>query len=79
MEAVGRVRWGGWAYLLDVDRMACAAKDEGCSHCLCKSTCLAMNVRYVPWRRGKGGTYLVRDLLLVFSGEVDEMVILGTH
>ncbi len=35
------------AYLLDVDAVACTAKDQCCAHCLCKTAGLAGGVS--PW------------------------------
>lgn len=56
--------------------MARTAKDKTCSHGLCETSCLA------DWLVRVGGSgrsklYLIADLFLIFSWEIDKLIVLS--
>jgi hypothetical protein len=58
--------------------VACAAEDEACAHCLCETAGLIPRSGRA-YKHALNETNLIRDLFLVFSGKVDEMIVLCSH
>ena len=66
---------GREGYLLNVDAVTGTAEDETCSHGFCEASCLDA-ISSTPQDMLETGPYLIADLLLVFSWEVDKMIVL---
>jgi hypothetical protein len=65
------------AYLLDIDAVARATEDEAGAHGFCEPT--SLDDGSVCVARLYGLTYLSADFFLVFSREIDKMVIFGSN
>lgn len=70
-------------HLLNIYAVAGATEDQRCSHCFGKTAGLGhllavKTVGEMPLPPQKHGLYLIRYLLLLFTRQIHEMVILGS-
>ena len=67
------------SYLLNIDAMACATEDQACLHGLGEATSLYQLVSDAQDSPLTSTSHLSRNFFLVFFGEVDKMIVLGSN